>query len=114
MNALEAFTQYAELLRHFYSILGRTGSQAAVPGSSSEEKAKKILKRLHEIHEHLDATKRSLGGANSGGGGFGPQGSFDAVAVNAQAKCIADIQQLRVQAVEVWKRHCANYSARPR
>ena len=103
--------QYVELLRHFYSILGRTGSQAATPGSQSEEKAKKILKRLNEIHEQLDTIKKNLGVNENM---FVGEKSVDAISINAQAKCVEDIQRLRAQAIEVWRRHCAKHSGYPR
>lgn len=91
-------------MRHFYSILARTGDQAATPGSKSEEKVKKILLRLDTIHENLKKLKNEVGSSD--------EQSFDAASVNAQVKCISDIMQLRQQAYNVWKRHLSTFHGR--
>ncbi len=56
---LESFTEVTELLRHFYSVLNRSGSAAAVPGNAAAAKAEAILQRLLEVNlKSLEARKR--------------------------------------------------------
>jgi hypothetical protein len=60
------------------------------------------LERLDEIHERLLTVKKQLSDS----------ADFDAATVNAKVKCIGDILQLRVQARETWKHHCASAGRR--
>jgi hypothetical protein len=56
---LESFTEVTELLRHFYTVLNRPGSAAAVPGNAAAAKAEAILQRLLEVNlKSLEARKR--------------------------------------------------------
>ena len=57
---LERFSAITELLRHFYAILSRDGSQAPKPGTAAASKVERIIKKLDEILEALNTTKRSV------------------------------------------------------
>ena len=98
-SMMEAFKTYSELLRHFYSILGRRGDQKATVGSKSEEKVKKILERLNIVGKKLEKMKNEIGTELSSDGQ-----PFNRDAVYAQGRCIGDILQLRNHANNVWER----------
>ena len=96
-RTLEAFTEYTELLRHFYSILGRQGNQAPLPGTATEEKIHKILKRLDDTQEKLLILKNEISNK-----------LLDTVSMNSQARCISEILVLRSRAHEMWKQHSSH------
>ena len=99
---LEMFTQFTELLRHFYSIIAREGSQAPIPGSDSAEKVTKILKKLEDLSEDLRRKKDEFSINDN------HFKDFDENTIsNARIRCINEILVLRTQAVEVWKVYCS-------
>ena len=99
-RTLEAFTEYTELLRHFYSILSRQGNQAPLPGTSTEEKIHKILKRLDDTQKKLIILKNEISNK-----------LLDTISMNSQARCISEIVALRSRAHEMWKLHSSNLKA---
>ena len=98
-ETLEAFKRYSELLRHFFSILSRTGDQAAT-SEKSALKVDKILERLQTIGESLKRMKNKISIEASSDGQ-----QFNAAAVNAQIMCIGDVLKLHDVARDVWNRH---------
>lgn len=98
----EMFTQFTELLRHFYSIIAREGSQAPIPGSDSAEKINKILKKLEDLSGDLKRKKDEFGAYDN------HSKDFDENTIsNARIRCINEILVLRTQAIEVWKVYCS-------
>ena len=58
---LEMYTDITELLRHFYSILRRTGSQAPSCNPAAAAKAEGIVQRLlDDKGSRLEAKKRRI------------------------------------------------------
>ena len=58
---LELYTDVTELLRHFYAILRRTGSQAVSCNAAAAAKAEGIVQRLVEDKGgRLEAKKRRI------------------------------------------------------
>lgn len=58
---LEMYTDVTELLRHFYAILRRTGSQAVSCNAAAAAKAEGIVQRLAEDKGgRLEAKKRRI------------------------------------------------------
>ena len=110
-QSLEAFTQYTELLRHFYSIVSRAGSQAPAPGTPAAEKIEKILKRLDDIKDRLLNLKNDVSA-----GTYCPSPTFPdgrpnpdfSRSMNAQVRCISEIVLLQDRACTVWKQYCAS------
>lgn len=57
---LERFNAVAELLRHFYAIMHRSGLSAPVPGNESARKADAIMRRLLEMADLFEEKRNSF------------------------------------------------------